>query len=95
MREITDYIMAHWAQMIEFLKENGETIVLAVLKRLDVSRLNEVMCIFMRLIKSVEGNFPSYFNTFPMLQKLMLYVGFGYADTRAEAFIKVASEHSS
>jgi hypothetical protein len=29
--EITDYIMAHWMQVVSFLKDNGETDALAAL----------------------------------------------------------------
>jgi hypothetical protein len=35
---------------------------------LDIARLNEVIVIFTRFIKCVEGNFVSYFDTFLMSQ---------------------------
>jgi hypothetical protein len=54
------------------LSEKRETEVLAALNRLDIARLNEVMAIPTRFIKHVEGNSISYFDIFPMLQKLIV-----------------------
>jgi hypothetical protein len=73
--EITDYIMAHWMQVVSSLKDKEETDALAVLMRLDSARLNEVMAVFRRFIKSAHGNSVSYSNTFPMLEKLMSNLG--------------------
>jgi hypothetical protein len=67
--EITNYIVIHWTQVIGFLNENRETEVLAALKRPDIARLNEIMVIFARFIKCVEGNSISYFDIFPILKK--------------------------
>jgi hypothetical protein len=53
--EITDYIMAHWMQIVSFVKDKEETDALAALMRLDFARLNEVMAVFRRFIKSAEG----------------------------------------
>jgi hypothetical protein len=58
--------------VIGFWTENGETEVLAALNRLDATRLNEVMIIFTRFVKSVGGNSISYFGIFLMLQKPMV-----------------------
>jgi hypothetical protein len=49
--------------------ENGETDALAALNRLDIARLNEIMAILTGFIEYAEGNFISYFCTFPMSQK--------------------------
>jgi hypothetical protein len=38
--------MIHWTHVIGFLNENRETEILAVLNRLDIDWLNEVMVIF-------------------------------------------------
>jgi hypothetical protein len=73
--EITDHIMAHWMQAVSFLKDKGETDALAALMRLDFARLNEVMAVFRRFIKSTEGNYVSYSNIFPMLEKLIANLG--------------------
>jgi hypothetical protein len=64
--EITNYIVIHWTQAIGFLNENREAEVLAALNRLDIARPNEVMIIFTRFLKCVEGNSISYFDIFLM-----------------------------
>jgi hypothetical protein len=53
-------------QVVSFLKDKGETDALAALMRLDFARLNEVMAVFRRFIKSAEGNSVSYSNIFPL-----------------------------
>jgi hypothetical protein len=53
------------------LNDEEETDPLAALMRLDFARLNEVMAVFRRFIKSAEGNPVSYSNILPMLEKLM------------------------
>jgi hypothetical protein len=52
--------------MINFFTENEETEALVAVNRLDIARLNEVMAIFTRLIKYMEGTFISYFDFFAM-----------------------------
>jgi hypothetical protein len=69
--EITDYIMGHWMQVVNFLKDKEEADALSAMMRLDFARLNEIMAVFRRLIKSAEGNSVSHSNIFPMLEKLM------------------------
>jgi hypothetical protein len=54
--EITDNIMAHWMQIVGFLKDKEETDALAALMPFDFARLNEVMAVFRWFIKSAEGN---------------------------------------
>jgi hypothetical protein len=78
-------------QVIDFLKENGETEALAALKCPNVSRLNEVMVIFTQFIKSVEENFVSHFDTCAMLQKLIANLGSLRANRHAEILIKAVS----
>jgi hypothetical protein len=46
LREIINYIVIHWTQVIDFLNENRETEVLAIPNRLNIARLNELMVIF-------------------------------------------------
>jgi hypothetical protein len=58
--------MIHWTQVINCLTEGGGTEALTALNRLDIARLNDVIVIFTRFIKCVEGNFISYFDRFPM-----------------------------
>jgi hypothetical protein len=67
------------------LKDKEETDALAALMRLDIARLNEVMAVFRRFIKSAEGNSVSYSNIFPMLEKLMANLGALRANKHAEA----------
>jgi hypothetical protein len=73
--EITDYMMIHWTKVVGCLKDKEETEAMVALNHLDVGRLNEVLAIFRRFLKSVEGNSVSYFDIFPMLQKLMANLG--------------------
>jgi hypothetical protein len=93
--EITNYIMIHWTQMIGFCNENRETEVLAALNRLDIAWLNEVMVIFTRFIKCVEGNSISYFDIFPMSQKLMIDLESLRANKHAETLMQTVSERFS
>jgi hypothetical protein len=44
--EITDYILAHWMQVVSFLNDEEETDALAALMRLGFTSLNEVMGVF-------------------------------------------------
>jgi hypothetical protein len=59
--------MIHCSVMIGFLTENGENESLAVLNRLDIAKLDEIMPIFLQFIKCVEGDCLSYFEMFPLL----------------------------
>jgi hypothetical protein len=79
--------MAHWMQIVSFLKDKEETDALAALMRVDSARLNEVMAVFRRFIKSAEGNSVSYSNIFPMLEKLMANLGALRANKHAEALM--------
>jgi hypothetical protein len=87
--------MAHWMQVVSFLKDKGETDALAALMRLDFARLNEVMAVFRRFIKSAEGNSVSYPNIFPMLEKLMANLDAVCANKHAEALMNAASRRFS
>jgi hypothetical protein len=87
--------MAHWMQVVSFLKDKGETDALAALMRFDFARLNEVMDAFRRFIKSVDGNSVSYSNIFPMLEKLMANFGALHANKHAEAFMNAISRRFS
>jgi hypothetical protein len=69
--------------------------VLAALNCLDIAWLNEVMIIFRPFIKCVEGNFISYFDIFPMLQKLMVDLGSLRADKHIETLMQTVSERFS
>jgi hypothetical protein len=93
--EITNYIMADWMPIVSFLKDKEETDALAAMMRLDFARLNEVMAVFRRFIKSVEGNSVSYSNIFPMLEKLMTNLGALRANKHAEALMNVVSRRFS
>jgi hypothetical protein len=93
--EITDYIMAQWKQVVSFLRDKGETDALAAMIRLDLARLNEIMAVFRRFIKSAEGNSVSYSNIFPMLEKLMANLGALHANKHAEALMNAVSRHFS
>jgi hypothetical protein len=53
--------------MIGFLTENRENEALAMLNRLDIAKLNEMMPILLQFIKCVEGDFLSYFEISPLL----------------------------
>jgi hypothetical protein len=82
-------------QVVSFLKDKGETDALVALMRLDFVRLNEVVAIFRRFIKSAEGNSVSYSNIFPMLEKLMTDLGALRANKHAEALINAVSRRFS
>jgi hypothetical protein len=68
---------------------------MAALNRLDIGRLNEVLAIFMRFVKSVEGKSVSYFDIFSMLQKLIANLGSLCANKHAETLVKAVSERFS
>jgi hypothetical protein len=82
-------------QVVSFLKDKKETDTLAALMRLDFARLNEVMAVFRRFIKFVEGNSVSYSNVFPMLEKLMANFGAVRADKHAKALMNAVSRRFS
>jgi hypothetical protein len=63
--------------------------------QLDFARLNEVMAVFRRFIKSAEGNYVSYSNILPMLEKLMANLGAVRANKHAEAFMNAISRRFS
>jgi hypothetical protein len=63
--------------------------------RLDFARLNEVMAVFRRFIKSAEGNSVSYSNIFPMLEKLMANFGALHANKHTEALMNAVSRRFS
>jgi hypothetical protein len=87
--------MLHWTKVGGFLKDKEETEAMAALNHLDVGRLNEVLAIFTGFVKSVEGNSVSYFNIFPMLQKLMANLGSLRANKHTETLMKAVSERFS
>jgi hypothetical protein len=89
--EITDYFTARWRQVVNFLKDKEETNALAAMMRLDFARLNEVMAIFRRFIKSAEGSSVSHSNIFPMLEKLMANLGALRANKHAETLMNAVS----
>jgi hypothetical protein len=93
--EITDCIMAHWMQVVSFSKDKEETNTLAALMQFDFAKLNEVMAVFRRFIKSAEGNSVSYSNIFPMLEKLMANLGALRANKHAEALMNAVSRRFS
>jgi hypothetical protein len=93
--EITDYIMAYWMQIVSFLKDKEETDALAALMRLDFARLNGLMAVFRRFIKSAEGNSVSYSNIFSMLEKLMANSGALRANKHTEALMNAVSRRFS
>jgi hypothetical protein len=47
-------------KVVGVLKDKEETETMATLNRLDVDRLNEVLAIFTRFVKSAGGNSVSY-----------------------------------
>jgi uncharacterized protein (UPF0210 family) len=53
------------------------------------------MTIFRRFIKSAEGNFVSYSDIFPMLEKLIAHLGALHANKYAEALINSVSRRFS
>jgi hypothetical protein len=83
--------MAHWMQVVSVLKDKEETDALTALMQLDFARLNEVMAVFKRFIKSAEGNSVSYSNIFPMLEKLMANLGAVRANKHAKALMNAVS----
>jgi hypothetical protein len=93
--EITDYIMAHWMQIVSFLKDKEETDALAALMRFDFPTLNEITAVFRRFIKSAEGNSVSYSDIFLMLEKLMANLGAVRANKYAEALMNAVSRRFS
>jgi hypothetical protein len=82
-------------QVVSFLNDEEETDSLAALMRFDFARLNEVMAVFRRFIKSAEGNPVSYSNIFPMLEKLMALFGALRANKHAEALMNAVSRRFS
>jgi hypothetical protein len=82
-------------RIVSFLKDKGETDDLAALMRLDFARLNEIMAVFRRFIKSAEGNSVFYSNIFPMLEKLMAHLGALHANKHAKALINSVSRRFS
>jgi hypothetical protein len=87
--------MAHWMQIVGFLNDKEDTDAIAALMRLDFARLNEVMAVFRRFIKSAKGNSVSYSNIFSMLEKLMANLGALRANKHAEAIINAVSRRFS
>jgi hypothetical protein len=81
--------------VIDFLNENRETEVLAALNRLDIAGLNEVMVSFTQFVKCAEENSISYFDIFPMLQKLMIDLGSLRANKYAETLIQTVPKRFS
>jgi hypothetical protein len=82
-------------QVVSFWKDKEETDALAAPMRLDFARLNEIMAVFRRFIKSAEGNSVSYSNIFPMLEKLMANLGAVHANKHAEALMNAVAWHFS
>jgi hypothetical protein len=84
-------------QVVSFLKDKEETDALALdaLMRLDIARLNEVMAVFRRFIKSAEGNSVSYSNIFPMLEKLRANFGALRANNHVEPLMNAVSRRFS
>jgi hypothetical protein len=77
------------------LNGKEEKDALAALMRLDFARLNEVMAVSGRFIKSVEGNSVSYYKIFPMSEKLMANLGAPRANTHAESLMNSVSRRFS
>jgi hypothetical protein len=90
-----NYVMIHWPQMINFLMEGGETEALAALNRLDIARLNDVIVIFTRFIKCVEGNFISYLERFPKWQKPLVDLRSMGSNKYAETLMQAVSARFS
>jgi hypothetical protein len=78
-------------QVVSFLKDKEETDALTALMRFDFARLNEVMAVFRRFIKSAERNPVSYSNIFPMLEESMANLDALRANTHAEAIMNALS----
>jgi hypothetical protein len=87
--------MAHWMQVVSFVKDKGETDALAALMRLDFARLNKVMAVFGWFIKSAQENSVSYSHIFPMLEKLMANLGALRANKHSETFMNAVSRRFS
>jgi hypothetical protein len=87
--------MAHWMHVVSFLKDKEETDALAALMRLDFARLNDVMAVFRRFIKSAERNSVSYSSIFPMLEKLMANLGALRVNKHAKALMNAVSRRFS
>jgi hypothetical protein len=75
--------------------EERATEVLITLNHLDIARMNEVIIVFTRFIKCVEGNFVSYFDIFPILQKLPTNLGFLRTNKHRETLRQAASQRFS
>jgi hypothetical protein len=93
--EITDYIMAHWMQVVSFLKDKEETDALAALMRVNLARPNDIMAVFRRFIKSAEKNSVSYSNISPLLEELMANLGAVRANKHTEALKNAVSRRFS
>jgi hypothetical protein len=65
--EITDDIMIQWTKVVGCLNDKEEMEAMAAVNHLDIGRLNEVLAIFRRFVKSVEGNSVSYVDIFSLL----------------------------
>jgi hypothetical protein len=73
------------------LKGSGELDTLAALKRLDVSRANEVMAVFMWITKSVEKNLVGDFDIFSVTGTI-INLEPGPANKHTEILVQAASE---
>jgi hypothetical protein len=82
-------------QVVSFLNDKEETDALAALMQFDFARLNEVMAVLRRFIRSAEGNSVSYSNIFPMLEKLMANLGAVRANKHAEALMNAVPRRFS
>jgi hypothetical protein len=84
-------------QIVSLLKDKEETDALALvtLMRLDFARLNEVMTVFRRFIKSAEGNSVSYSNIYPISEKLMANLGALRANKHAKVLMNAVSRRFS
>jgi hypothetical protein len=78
-------------QFVSFLKDKEKIDPLVAMMRLDFARLNEIMAVFKRFIKSAEGNPVSYSTIFPLLEKLMANLGALRANKHAEALMNAVS----
>jgi hypothetical protein len=78
-------------QVVSLLNDEEETDGLATLMQLDFARLNEIIEVFRRFIKSAEGNSVSYSNTFPILEKLMAILGVLRVNKHTEAVMNAVS----
>jgi hypothetical protein len=62
-------------QVVSFLKDKTETEARAARNSADVARLNEVIALFTRFMKSAAGKSISNFHIFPILQRLFSNLG--------------------